>query len=315
MTALVIVTPPASEPLSVAEVMAHCRIDQENLELAPTAPTVALASPASAGNVNTGGHRYRVTFVTADGETEGGIVSSAVTVTNNAVNGQIAITAIPIGGTLVTARKIYRTIAGGSEYLLLATIADNTTTTYTDNIADLSLGAGVPTTNTTTDPELSALISAARTNAEKMTRRALITQTWDLVLDRFPSWAIDVPKPSLLSVTSITYIDENGDTQTLDAADYRVDTKSLPGRITPAFDHTWPSTRDVTNAVTIRFVCGFGAAADVPATIKQWMKLRIKHLWDNRGVMTIGVSSQEFPRDYVDGLLDDYSVVGFEWAI
>ena len=39
----------------------------------------------------------------------------------------------------VIARKIYRTKAGGSTYWLLATIADNTTTTYTDTAADASL--------------------------------------------------------------------------------------------------------------------------------------------------------------------------------
>ena len=35
-----------------------------------------------------------------------------------------------------------RIISGGSTYYLLATIADNSTTIYTDNIADASLGAG-----------------------------------------------------------------------------------------------------------------------------------------------------------------------------
>src|SRR5262249_42315303 len=41
----------------------------------------------------------------------------------------------------VTQRKIYRTKVGGSSYFLLTTLADNTSTTYTDNIADASLGA------------------------------------------------------------------------------------------------------------------------------------------------------------------------------
>jgi hypothetical protein len=45
----------------------------------------------------------------------------------------------------VTSRKLYRTAAGGSTYLLAATIADNSTTTYTDSLVDGSLGAAAPT--------------------------------------------------------------------------------------------------------------------------------------------------------------------------
>ncbi len=312
MTALVVVTAPAVEPLTVAEVMTHCRIDQSNQELAPTAPTVALISPAAAGNLSAGAYRYRVTFVTADGETEGGTVSSAVTVADNAVNGKVTVSAIPIGGALVTSRKLYRTTAGGSTYLLLATINDNTTTTYTDNIADASLGAGCPTSNTTSDPLLSALIKSARTSAEKMTRRALITQTLDYKLDCFPVCELWLPKPRLQSVTSITYVDTDGVTQTLASDQYRVDSDSEPARITPVYGAVWPYTRTVTNAVTVRYVCGYGAAASVPDSIKQWMLLRIKHFYDNPGAMASGMT--EFPRSYIDALLDDHAVPSFAWA-
>jgi hypothetical protein len=58
----------------------------------------------------------------------------------DASNKQVSLSSIPIsasGG--VTARKIYRTKAGQSVYWLLSTISDNSTTTYTDNIADADL--------------------------------------------------------------------------------------------------------------------------------------------------------------------------------
>jgi hypothetical protein len=135
---LAVVTAPATEPITPAEARAHLRLDQATGEPAPLAPTVALISPAAAGNVEAGIHRYRVTFVTADGETEGGAISGAVTVVDKAVNGKVTVSAIPLGGSAVTSRKVYRTAAGGSTYLLLTTIADNTTTTYTDNTADAS---------------------------------------------------------------------------------------------------------------------------------------------------------------------------------
>jgi hypothetical protein len=180
-----IVTPPATEPLSIADVEAHCRIDSDNTEPAPGKATATLSGVA--GNVDNGAHRYACTFVTADGETEGGVVSDAVTISDNTVSGRVNLTAIPLGGAAVTSRKIYRTAAGGSAYMLLATLADNTTTTYGDNIADSSLGAGMPTSNTTSDPLLTQMIVAAREMCEEFLRRALITQTWKMTLDRFPA--------------------------------------------------------------------------------------------------------------------------------
>ena len=104
---------------------------------APGACTASLIE--TSGNVDEGTHKYRITFVNADGETELGDESN--TVTTDSTHKQVSLTSIPTSSSYsVTARKIYRTKAGGSDYYYLATINDNTTTTYTDNIADASLG-------------------------------------------------------------------------------------------------------------------------------------------------------------------------------
>lgn len=315
MSSLTLYAAPAVEPLTVAEVAQRARIDSMNQEVPPSAFTAALAATPIAGNVNAGVHRYLATFVTADGETQAGGVSAPATVVDAGVNGKVELSAIPIGGSLVTARKLYRTAANGSTYLLLTTLANNTATTYTDNIADASLGVQAPTTNTTGDPELNALIKAVRHAAEGYTRRALVTQTWDLKLDRFPCWTINVPKPTLQSVTSITYVDTDGNTQTLAADQYLVDTSSEPARITPVFGGIWPVTRWQNNAVTVRFVAGYGLAATVPDGIKTWMIIRIKHLFDNPDAIVTGARNQaaEMPRALVDGMLDEYTVPDFTW--
>lgn len=72
---------------------------------------------------------------------------------------QVALSSIPIGASAVTARKVYRTVAAGAQLKLLTTIADNTTTTYTDSTADASLGANVPTSDASglTQPDGQAL--------------------------------------------------------------------------------------------------------------------------------------------------------------
>lgn len=116
---------------------------------APDAPLAALAG-LGAGLVDNGTHSYKVTFVTAAGETEAGTVSNIVTVADKTVNGQVALTNIPTGDVTVTSRNLYRTVTGnGAPWKLLANIANNTATTYTDNTADSGLTTNAPSANTT----------------------------------------------------------------------------------------------------------------------------------------------------------------------
>lgn len=289
---------PAVEPLSVAAARRHLRLDAQYGEPAPGAPTVALASPAAVGNVDDGAHRYRVTFVTADGETEGGTISDAVTVADKTVNGKVELTGIPLGGAAVTSRKIYRTEAGGSDYLLLATIADNTTTAYTDNIADSSLGAAAPTTNGTEDPELVSMIQAARESVEKLCGRSLITQTWDLWLDSWPaSGVIKLPRPPVQSVTSVVYYDTDDTEATFAASNYLVDTAAFPGRLILNSGASWPTTSlRPLKSVRVRYVTGYGdAAGDVEANDVALMKLLLGHMYANREAVVVGTITAEMP--------------------
>jgi 3-deoxy-7-phosphoheptulonate synthase len=72
------------------------------------------------------------------------------------------------------------------------------------------------------------------------------------------------------SVVSINYVDSDGATQTLAAANYTVFTPTDgPGVIELAYNESWPSTRAVPNAVTVRFIAGYANAASVPAAVKE----------------------------------------------
>jgi hypothetical protein len=116
----------------------------------PIAIVGALAG-AGAGNVDNGTHSYKVTFVGASGETQGGAVSNTVTVIDKTMDGKIALTGIPLGPTGTTSRKVYRSAAGNAvtgPWLLQSSIANNTATTLTDNTADSGL------TTTLADPAI-----------------------------------------------------------------------------------------------------------------------------------------------------------------
>lgn len=99
----------------------------------------------TAGNVDDGVHRYKVSYYSAKGETSLSASYVEATVVDKSTSGQVLLDDIPVSpDPTVTGRRIYRGKAGvsTSNYYLLVEIADNTTTTYTDNIADGSLPAG-----------------------------------------------------------------------------------------------------------------------------------------------------------------------------
>jgi len=135
------------------------------------------------------------------------------------------------------------------------------------------------------DTLIDSLITAARKWLEEETYRQLVTATWDLVLDRFPSGQqpIRIPRAPLASVTSITYTDIAGDSQTLTVSeDYVVSATREPGIIRPAYAQTWPTARDAPDVVTVRFVAGYGDADDVPEPIVACLKLLIGQMYEFR---------------------------------
>ena len=178
------------------------------------------------------------------------------------------------------------------------------------------------------------LIIAAREHAEMITRRSFTTQTLKLFMDEFlpfggirsvihhnheedvtfnnhpdNNWfqhersdVIFLPRPPLVSVASVQFIDEDGVTQTFAASKTDVDTNSQPGRIVPAFGETWPDTRNVQNAVTITYDSGFGAASAVPQTIKQALFMMIGGWFENREEVVLTGTPKNIPRA-VDALL------------
>jgi uncharacterized phage protein gp47/JayE len=98
------------------------------------APGDALAPIAAIGTATgiSGDYEYRVSFVTAAGETFAGPDSNIISPSNQKVN----LTGISLGGPGTIARRIYRQKNGTGDYFRVAEIADNTTTTYTDSMSD-----------------------------------------------------------------------------------------------------------------------------------------------------------------------------------
>lgn len=167
------------------------------------------------------------------------------------------------------------------------------------DLADAKRQCRVNDDQTDEDESILSYIGAARQAAEAYTSRAFITQTWDLKFDGFPA-VIVLPKPPVQSVTNITYIDTNGATQTLSSSLYTTDLPTgpyaMPGRIVPAYGETWPSTRDVPNAVTVRIVCGYGVnGTDVPEAIRQAIRASVAMQYMQREPLVVGTIASPIP--------------------
>lgn len=160
------------------------------------------------------------------------------------------------------------------------------------------------------------MIQAVRERAEQVTRRAFVTQVWELTLDGFPYGAINLPLPPLQTVDSIKYVDTDGVEQTLDPFAYRVLTSGEPGAVKPLYNTTWPATLNDVDTVKIRFTCGYGpispaTSLNVPKAICQWMLINVANLYENRESQGVAMGrSTVFNLDATlcDGLIESYRI-------
>src|SRR3954464_12356175 len=128
------------------------------------------------------------------------------------------------------------------------------------------------------DSTIPRLISAARARVETFTRRALISQSWRLTLDRFPciwtpdtglytsrpAWnvprqdvqEIHLPKNPVISVDKVSYLTDP-DGAEVEITDFQADFASEPARVLPAANSYWPVARCALNAVKVEFTCGY----------------------------------------------------------
>lgn len=158
------------------------------------------------------------------------------------------------------------------------------------------------------DAEANGFIAEAREWIEEMTGLAIITQSWKLALDRWPShaepwwdgvrqgsiselygaegWAdVDLPRFPLQAVDTVTVYDEDSNSTAVTiASTFDVDTYRKPGRITLQRGASWPVALRASNAIQIDYTAGYGdAATDAPAALRAAIKRMAAWLYTNRG--------------------------------
>lgn len=166
------------------------------------------------------------------------------------------------------------------------------------------------------DDYITGLIKAARSYCEEWTRTSFVEQTWRYKADYFNDGGIYLPRPPIIAINSITYIDSDGANTQLTSDLYQVDTDSIPARLWPAWGEYWPYARYQFGAVQIEYRAGYrpaGSPVDaetVPADIKHAIKLMVGHMYENREAVVMGTTAMELPLA-VEALLAPYRVYTF----
>ena len=177
-------------------------------------------------------------------------------------------------------------------------------------------------TATTEDDTITRLIKAARLRLEKETGRAFIEQTLEYRGEDFPGCApyrIKIPRPCLIELQSIKYLDVDGVLQTVGSSNYDViDGGDWESMVQPIATFDWPQViDDRPDAVRLRFRAGWEGsgspqdlASNIPDDIKQAMLLLVGHWFENREQVFVAPA-----REVVQQLPDGVSRLTDNWTV
>ena len=139
------------------------------------------------------------------------------------------------------------------------------------------------------DSLVSSLITAVRQNAEDHTGLKIAPGTYESKADSFEDFEVGLQTWPVTAVSSVSYVDLDGNAQTLASSEYTLDTFTRPARLKATT--TFPAAKEV----TIRFTAGFtdGQSPNpypMPKPLESAMLLMIGHLYDNREAVSMDQS-------------------------
>ena len=154
------------------------------------------------------------------------------------------------------------------------------------------------------DAVIAALIAAARSHVEALTRRALLTQSWRITLDRWPADGRLRPRTGpLRSLLAAQVVDAAGVAHAVDLRNFVVD---VAAELIASPGFALPAPGRAVAGIALDVELGFGPRpADVPEPLRQALRLLVAHWYENRGIAAIGDSVAMLPAS-VAALLAPY---------
>lgn len=154
---------------------------------------------------------------------------------------------------------------------------------------------------TTHDTWFNEAIAEAQDVIEGMLQSTLTETYYQLTGDAWPcDGKILLPMGPILSVIGISYLDRDGNRQSLDPASaYTTVLGGRSGYVIPAWNTSWPYARWTADSVSVEYSAGYqgagspGDASGVPKGIVRGMKMLVAHWFENREAILQGTISKE----------------------
>lgn len=291
-----IITPVATEPVTLAEAKLHLRAESDTFEgdvttqqsippgLHATAATYSLIGAA----VDVLGYISMALLNVGECGTGGSIAAKLQESDDNLVWADVtdgAFTAVTEASDNAVQEKAY---TGGKQYIRVVATVITASCSFS---ADIVTKSGDSVEN----DRIRDLITGAREYCEEFTRRALASQTIEVYLDWFPCTdRFELPRPPLQSVTSLKYKNSAGVETTMAAdTDYLVDADSAVGQIVRPYGISWPSfTPHPVHPIKVRYTAGYATPNTMPKLIKQAMLLHIGFFYNNRDAVELSVETE-----------------------
>ena len=159
------------------------------------------------------------------------------------------------------------------EWTVLQTVA---ATRAPISVLDVKQNLNLPTDYTQHDAKLNDLILAATDRFENDTSRICMAQTFELLIDELAPYGqgpIDLYKRPIQSVESITYLDADGESHTVDDTQYVL--SKARRQVFLAAGGAWPETMRQRESVAITFVAGVTEQSQVPRLYRQAISLAV----------------------------------------
>lgn len=147
------------------------------------------------------------------------------------------------------------------------------------------------------DDLLFAYIQTAREMIEEYLGRALITQTWDMILDTLPE-RVELPRPPVQEVNGVYARDASDNEYEISSDHYTMEEKADLLMLSAQSVVTWPFHRDIAGA-RIEFVSGYGdSASDIPPPLRVGILQMVGHLYENRESQAIPPGVRQIIQPY-----------------
>jgi uncharacterized phiE125 gp8 family phage protein len=161
--------------------------------------------------------------------------------------------------------------------------------------------------HTADDDLITALIAGSRIHVEAQTRRALITQSWRIVRDRWPAnGRLEVLPVPLASVTAARIYRLDGTTQSIAPEAFTLDKAAAPAVLSCS---ALPAPGRAAGGIEIDITAGYGAtSASVPEPLRQAIRQLVTHWYENRSAISVGLSAAVLPANAL-ALMAPYRVV------